>query len=262
MWVKMNQICSLVFVCIVLFHDGINAASFSIEEQYPPMPSGSEPLYIKKGKTLTLSCSSNAEFNLCQWVRPGSLSCAIFNSEDSKACPHHDDIVGTSDWEIRKDSKHKCSMIIQSVSEAEEGKWNCQLQSLPNGKSSVKEKDERNFRIKILQPAVVTIDGPNELTLSPGIEEFLSCSAEGNPKPTNVEWRVDDSPLTPTTKMTDDHNRPNVLKEKIGVIFPDNSWSGKRIECRSTQLDAENDEVISRYTIAKHNSLWYNTFFA
>ena len=200
------------------------------------------------GKTVTLSCSSNEEFNLCQWVRPGSLSCGILNSERRKTCPQDDRIIGMSSWKIEKEDVNKCSLTIEGVKEAEEGEWNCKLQSLPNN-NGIKYDSSEDFSIKILEPAKVTMDGPMDLQLASGVEETFTCSAKGLPRPTKLEWTLNGAPMAFLSRETDGSNGTDVLKEKVTAIFPDTSLSGKRLECEATQRDALNNEVKSRYLI-------------
>ena len=128
----MRQVILSTFLILLLSLLNEASGTFFIKDRFPPKQTGDGIIYIKRSKSITLSCSSNEEFNLCQWVRPGSLSCGILNSEKRKTCPQDERIIGMSNWKIEKENVNKCSLTIESVNEADEGKWHCKLQSLPN----------------------------------------------------------------------------------------------------------------------------------
>ena len=232
----------LYFLLLYCVFDAISGR-FTIEERYPPTPNNGESIYIDSGKEVTLSCTSNEDFNLCQWVRPDSISCGILNSEQRKTCDVDGRISGMSSWKIEKQGSRKCLLIVDSVKETEEGDWNCRLESFPHNGAGKSSKTEE-FSIKLLEPAKVTIDGNMELSLQSGTEETVVCSARGTPKPVNLEWYLNDAPLNIVRRQADSRNGTDVLKEEVTAVFPDNS---QRLDCKSVQLDAMNNKVTSRY---------------
>ena len=232
----------LYFLLLYCLLDAISGR-FVIEERYPPTPKNGESIYINSGKEVTLSCTSNEEFNLCQWVRPDSISCGILNSEQRKTCNQDGRISGMSSWKIEKEGTRKCTLTVDSVRETEEGDWNCRLESFPNNGAGKSSKTEE-FSIKLLDPAKVTIDGNMELTLRSGTAETVVCSAKGTPKPVKLDWYLNDAPLQILRRELDGRNGTDVLKEKVTAVFPDSS---QRLECKSLQIDAMNNEITSRY---------------
>ena len=215
---------------------------FQIEQRSPSSPGAGESIYIKSGGILKLSCTSNEEFNLCQWIRPDTISCGILNSDQTTTCKEDPRVSGMSSWKIEKEGNRKCILTVESVRHTEIGDWHCRLESLPNNGARKSYKTEL-FPIKLLEPSKVTIHGSNELTLRSGAEETVVCSAKGSPKAVKLEWHLDDNPLKILRKEVDDSQETDVIKQTVTAVFPQNS---DRLECKAIQIDAMNNEIASR----------------
>ena len=218
---------------------------FEIESVFPSQSEDGENIYIKRGAMLTLTCTSNEEFNLCQWVRPDSINCGLFNSDQSTSCKNDPRVNGMSDWSIRKEGDRKCVLTVEAIRDTEVGDWSCRLESFPNSNGRELSKSE-SFSIKILEPAEVTIEGNMELTFRDNTEETAVCTASGTPKPVKVEWYLNNELLETTNKEADENFQENTIKETITAVFPPNS---NRLECKATQVDAMNNEIESRYLL-------------
>ena len=218
---------------------------FEIESTSPSQLENGGGIYIKKGAELTLSCSSNEEFNTCQWTRPDALNCGILNSEKTKTCKNDQRVSGMSDWRISKEGNQKCTLTVNNIEDTEIGDWNCRLESFPNNVGSETARSE-SFPIKILEPAEVTIEGNMELTFRSNTEESAVCTATGTPKPIKLDWYLNEDPLEAISKDTDKISGDNTITETISAIFPQSS---NRLECRATQIDAMKNEIESRYLL-------------
>ena len=241
MFIKHKIFIILLKYCIIQSVNGL----FEIESTSPSQSEDGENIYIKRGATLTLTCTSNEEFNLCQWVRPDSINCGLFNSDQSTSCKNDPRVNGMSDWSIRKEGGRKCMLTVEAVRDTEVGDWNCRLESFPNNDGRKVSKSE-SFSIKILEPAKVTIEGNMELTFTDNTEETAICTASGTPKPVKVEWYLNNEQLETINEETNENVQDNTIQETITAVFPQNS---NRLECRATQIDAMNNEIESRYLL-------------
>ena len=239
----MKEKCVFVSAIIQYFLLYPATGSFLIEDRYPSEPQNNKNIFIQRERTLTLSCTSNEEFNLCQWIRPDSISCGILNSERGKTCKLDDRVSGMSSWSIAKEGNRKCILTVYVVKETEVGDWQCRLESLPRNGNRKSSRSEE-FPIKLLEPSKVTIEGSMELTLRSGAEETVVCSAQGHPKPFKLDWYLNNDPLEVTSKKKIESSDTAVVKESVTAIFPEYS---NRIECKAAQIDAMNNEMISRY---------------
>ena len=217
-------------------------ATFTIEDRFPPSSNGGENIFIKREGRLILSCSSSEEFNLCQWARPDSVPCGILNSEQDKICKKDNRVSGMSGWSIKKEGHRKCILTIDSVKDTEVGDWHCRLESLPY-KGGAKSSKTEEFRVRLLEPAKVTLDGSMELTFRSGSKESATCSAVGSPTPIKLEWYLNNQPLRDVKIELDETSRENELKEKIATIFPADA---NRLECKAVQKDAMENEITSK----------------
>ena len=241
MFIKHKLLIILLKYCILQSVNGL----FEIESTSPSQSEDGENIYIKRGAELTLTCTSNEEFNLCQWVRPDSINCGLFNSDQSTSCKNDPRVNGMSDWSIRKEGDQKCILTVEAVRDTEVGDWNCRLESFPNNDGRKVSKSE-SFSIKILESAKVTIEGNMELTFRDNTEETAVCTASGTPKPVKVEWYLNNEQLETINKETNENVQDNSIEETITAVFPQNS---NRLECRATQVDAMNNEIESRYLL-------------
>ena len=217
-------------------------ATFTIEDRFPPSSNSGESIFIKREGRLILSCSSSEEFNLCQWARPDSIPCGILNSEQDKICKKDARVSGMSGWSIKKEGHRKCILTIDSVKDTEVGDWHCRLESLPF-KGGEKSSKTEEFRVRLLEPAKVTLDGSMELSFRSGSKESATCSAVGTPKPLKLEWYLNNEPLRDIDIALDETSKENELKEKISTIFP---VDANRLECKAVQKDAMDNEITSK----------------
>ena len=220
-------------------------ATFTIEDRFPPSSQYEESIFIKREEQLILSCSSSEEFNLCQWARPDSIPCGILNSEQNKICKKDTRVSGMSGWSIKKEGHRKCILTIDSVKDTEVGDWHCRLESLPY-KGGAKSSKTEEFRVRLLEPAKVTLDGSMELSFRSGSKESATCSAAGTPKPIKLEWYLNNQPLGDVNIEIDETSRDNELKEKITTIFPADA---NRLECKAVQKDVMENEITSKYAL-------------
>ena len=145
MYIKHTILIVLLKHCMLHFANG----QFEIESTSPSQLENDGGIYIKKGAELTLSCTSNEEFNICQWIRPDAIDCGILNSEQTKTCQNDQRVSGMSDWKIRKEGNKKCILTVNNIEDTEIGEWNCRLESFPNNGVSKTSKSE-SFSIKML----------------------------------------------------------------------------------------------------------------
>ena len=100
-------------------------------------PDSRNPWRVKAGMPTSLSCVSSKPLDLCQWGRPGLLSCGIFANTNTKVCStvlnndeNNNQRTELSPWTVAKtDQGNNCSVFIESVGKTEEAEWHCQLDS-------------------------------------------------------------------------------------------------------------------------------------
>ena len=77
-----------------------------------------------------------------------------------KVCPvDADPSLALSPWTVETYHGTNCTVEITSVGPTEEGEWHCQL-------SSNSHKAQRYFKLQVLKPAKVVLNGPAEIVVA------------------------------------------------------------------------------------------------
>ncbi|TRY63919.1 hypothetical protein TCAL_16652 [Tigriopus californicus] len=218
--------------------------SFEIVQRHPAGERGTTPQTILSSDAeVTFSCTSNHPWHVCMWKSPISdQSCGIFADNIlGKECTA---IWNTKevDWKIRKTSDTTCS-ITGKVSIADEGMWNCDLQSKPvSSQNNIHKDDQQYFEVLLIKTPQISIEFPEEFELRDGESQRIVVDISGAfPKP-EVIWRLNNQEFKPvivdSTPPTMNSRGLYSLKQEVDFKAKSDD-NGRRLFCIVRQEDSE-----------------------
>ena len=234
-------------IIALLLHYVAAQEAFSITSRYPPKadPSAVAVVHrVRKGESLTLSCSASEKFNMCRWARPSSSSkqqapCGIFSGDERKRCGKSGSM---SDWTVVREGETTCKVVIDEVDVEEAGEWSCELQSFPNENKAYKTAQEYTM-VELVQPATVELRGALEIVLYEGEDAEFYCQATGVPGPQSLEFAIGRAPIEDL--RLEEENFDDKRREVRATAKVKKAWGGKKLTCVARQVDDEGNEVES-----------------
>jgi len=81
------------------------------------------------------------------------------------------------------------------ISDSDEGKWVCFLESYPTKGLPFTSVEASTF-ISVIEPPIVELKGPSQLPVTLNSKHQFMCVARGSPRPERIEWYISDNPIT------------------------------------------------------------------
>lgn len=211
----------IYFVSSLLFAKDANAFGLLNNDQ--------GQIFVAEGHSFDLECRSNEPFYKCQWNRPDANFCGMFEKNRQTSCETRlkssdGSQILVSSWTVKSKNQDICSVHVVNAANFEVGSWSCSLES-ENFKSASGKRQVllvEQTKLRMLEPATMVVYNAEMRTFK------CEVSHPGRPKPSKMEWTLDDQPLT---------RFENVDLHSIKVQI-DQNWNKKRLKCAVTQTDS------------------------